>query len=120
MRIGVLGTGVVGQTISEKLASLDHDVMIGTRDPGAALARNTSERAWVPSFGEWHRTNEDVTVGTFADAAAHAELVINATNGQGSLEALEAAGDDNLDGKVLIDISNALDFSQGMPPTLFV
>jgi predicted dinucleotide-binding enzyme len=120
MRVGVLGTGVVGQTIGEKLASLDHDVMIGTRDPAEALARTTSENAWVPPFGEWHNDHEDVTVGTFAEAAAHGELVVNATSGGASLDALGAAGAENLDGKILVDIANPLDFSRGMPPALTV
>jgi 8-hydroxy-5-deazaflavin:NADPH oxidoreductase len=120
MRIGVLGTGVVGQTLSEKLAWLDHDVMVGTRDPQEALSRSTSDKPWVQPFGEWHRSHEDVTVGTFADAAAHGELVVNATAGDASLDALKAAGAGNLDGKIVVDISNPLDYSQGMPPTLLV
>ncbi len=120
MRIGVLGTGVVGETMAEKLASLDHDLMVGTRDPGEALSRATSRYPWVTPFGEWHRNHEDVLVGTFSEAAAFSELVVNATSGDGSLEALEAAGTENLDGKVIIDIANPLDYSQGMPPSLSV
>jgi predicted dinucleotide-binding enzyme len=120
MRIGVLGTGRVGQTIAEKLASLDHDVMIGTRDPEETLSRTTSENAWAPPFGEWHKNHEDVQVGTFAEAAAYGEVVVNGTSGDASLKALDAAGADNLDGKILIDIANPLDFSQGMPPSLTV
>jgi predicted dinucleotide-binding enzyme len=120
MRIGVLGTGAVGQAIAEKVASLDQDVMIGTRDPAEALSRTTSDRSWVPAFGEWHRTHEDVQVGTFAEAAAYGELVVNGTSGSASLEALEAAGAENLEGKILIDIANPLDVSHGMPPSLLV
>ena len=59
-------------------------------------------------------------MGAFAEAAAHGEMVVNATAGTVSLEALEMAGEDNLNGKILIDISNPLDFSRGMPPTLWV
>lgn len=59
-------------------------------------------------------------MATFEDVAARSELVVNATNGAGSLEALHAAGEHNLDGKILIDVSNPLDFSHGMPPSLFV
>jgi predicted dinucleotide-binding enzyme len=58
--------------------------------------------------------------GTFADAASHGELVFNCTSGAGTLDALAAAGEENLRGKVLIDVANPLDFSKGMPPTLFV
>jgi 8-hydroxy-5-deazaflavin:NADPH oxidoreductase len=61
-----------------------------------------------------------VRLGAFAEAAAHGEMVVNATAGTVSLEALEMAGEDNLNGKILIDVSNPLDFSRGMPPTLWV
>jgi 8-hydroxy-5-deazaflavin:NADPH oxidoreductase len=95
MRIGVLGTGVVGTTIAGKLRELRHDVLIGSRSAG-----------------------EDAV--PFAEAAAHGELVFNCTNGNASLDALNAAGAQNLAGKVLIDVSNALDFSQGQPPLVGV
>lgn len=91
MRIGVLGTGVVGRTIAGKLRELGHDVLVGSRTAG-----------------------EDAV--TFAEAAGHGELVFNCTNGNASLDALQAAGEENLAGKVLVDVSNALDVSQGMPP----
>jgi predicted dinucleotide-binding enzyme len=120
MRIAVLGTGSVGQTMGNKLAALGHDVVIGTRDPDEAKARMTSDRDWVPPFGKWHQDHPDVAVATFSDAAADADLVVNATNGAGSIDALKAAGSEHLDGKTLIDISNPLDFSHGMPPSLFV
>ncbi len=95
MKIGVLGTGTVGKTIATKLRELGHDVQIGSRSAG-----------------------EDAVA--FADAAAHGELVFNCTAGTASLEALGAAGTENLAGKVLVDVANALDFSKGMPPTLSV
>jgi predicted dinucleotide-binding enzyme len=120
MRIGVLGTGTVGQTLADKLKSLGHEVMVGTRDPEAAKSRMTSDQDWVRPFGEWHRAHPDVPVVAFSQAAQDAELVVNATNGAASLEVLKAAGSENLNGKTLIDISNPLDFSQGMPPSLFV
>jgi predicted dinucleotide-binding enzyme len=120
MRIGVLGTGIVGQSIAAKVSSLGHEVMVGTRDPQDALSRTTSERAWVPPFGEWHREHQDVKVGTFAEAAAHGELLFNATSGDASLDSIGSAEAESLDGKVLIDISNPLDSSQEMPPPLFV
>jgi 8-hydroxy-5-deazaflavin:NADPH oxidoreductase len=95
MRIGVLGTGVVGTTIANKLRELGHEVLIGSRTAG-----------------------EDAV--PFDDAAAHGELVFNCTNGNASLDALNAAGAENLAGKVLIDVANALDFSQGRPPLVGV
>jgi predicted dinucleotide-binding enzyme len=95
MRIAVLGAGSVGQTLAAKLRGLGHDVWIGTRNP------------------------RDGAV-SYAEAAEAAELVLNATAGAGSLEALDAAGSDNLVGKILIDVANPLDFSHGMPPRLTV
>lgn len=108
MKIGILGTGMVGSAIGSKLVALGHDVKMGSRTAG-----NEKAKAWVAGAGA--RASE----GTFADAAAFGELVFNCTAGSGSLEALSAAGAENLAGKVLIDISNPLDFSKGMPPTLF-
>ncbi len=95
MRIAVLGAGVVGQTLAAKLRELGHDVSIGTRNP------------------------RDGAV-SYAEAAETAELVVNATAGAVSLEALDAAGAENLAGKPLLDVSNPLDFSKGRPPTLSV
>jgi len=107
MKIGVLGTGMVGQAISNRLAELGHEVMIGTREPSQSADKLQSK-------------NETVKVGTFAEAAGFGEILFNTTNGAASLEALNIAGESHLDGKILVDISEPLDFSQGMPPSLFV
>ena len=120
MKLAVLGTGMVGQAIAARLSGLGHDVTIGTRDPRATLARTEPDGMGNPPFATWAADHTQVTLTTFADAARGAELVVNATSGFGALPALEQAGADNLAGKVLIDISNPLDFSQGFPPTLFV
>ncbi len=120
MKIAVLGTGMVGQALAGRLSGLGHDVTIGTRDPQATLARTEPDGMGNPPFPAWAADHCDVSLATFPDAAASAELVVNATNGYGALPALEAAGADNLAGKVVLDISNPLDFSQGLPPTLFV
>lgn len=120
MKIAVFGTGVVGQTISEKLAALGHDVIMGTRSAEDALLRNGTDSFGRPAFSEWHASHPEIKLGTYAEAAAFAALIVNATNGGGSLSALEKAGKENLAGKTLLDISNPLDFSKGMPPTLFV
>ena len=90
MRIGVLGTGMVGRTIAGALAERGHDVRVGSRSAG-----------------------DDAVA--FADAAAHGEVLFNCTNGAASLDALAAAGESNLAGKVLIDVANPLDFSGGGP-----
>lgn len=120
MRFGILGTGTVGRVIGARLASLGHDVTIGTRDVEALLARTEPDAMGNEAFAVWREANARVGLATFAEAAAHGEIVVNATNGGGSLDALRAAGEANLEGKILIDIANPLDFSQGMPPSLFV
>jgi len=109
MRIGILGTGVVGQTIGSRLAQLGHDVMLGARTA-------TNEKAT-----KWASENKPRgTHGTFADAAQFGEIVFNCTSGLVSLDALTAAGAANLDSKTLVDVANPLDFSQGFPPTLTI
>ena len=120
MRLGVLGTGVVGKTITARLAGLEHEVMVGTRDPEATLSRTEPDQFGNPPFSDWQQEHPAVELGTFGEAAAYGEMVVNATSGVVSLEALKIAGEENLNGKILIDISNPLDFSQGMPPTLSV
>ena len=97
MDIAVLGTGSVGATIASKLVSLGHDVMMGSRTAG-----NEKAVAWAQAAGARART------GTFADAAGFGEVVFNCTKGGASLEALRAAGDGALDGKVLVDVSNSI------------
>jgi 8-hydroxy-5-deazaflavin:NADPH oxidoreductase len=118
MKIAVLGTGMVGRTIAGALAGLGHDVVIGTRDPQATLARAEPDMMGTAPFAQWHAENSGISLVPFADAAADAELIVNATNGSGSLAALAAVGTGNLAGKVIMDIANPLDFSQGMPPSL--
>jgi 8-hydroxy-5-deazaflavin:NADPH oxidoreductase len=120
VRLGILGTGTVGKTIAARLAGLEHDVMVGTRNPEETTSRTEPDPYGNPPFSAWQEEHPEVKLGTFAQAAAHGEMIVNATAGAVSLEALEQAGEDNLSGKVLIDISNPLDFSKGMPPSLSV
>ncbi len=101
MRIGILGTGTVGQTFGTRLRNLDHDVTLGAREAGNVRAL------------EWAEAHA-ATSGTFAEAVAGADLVINATAGQYAVNALEMAGGNQaLAGKVVLDVSNPLDFSTG-------
>ena len=120
VRLGILGTGTVGKTIAARLAGLEHDVMVGTRNPEETASRTEPDPYGNPPFSAWQEEHPEVKLGTFAQAAAHGEMIVNATAGAVSLESLEQAGEHNLSGKVLIDISNPLDFSKGMPPTLSV
>lgn len=119
-KFGVLGTGPVGQTVAAKLAGLGHSVFVGTRDPAATMARTSPDTFGNPPFAVWREKHPAIEFGTLAQAAAHGDILVNATNGNGSVEALKAAGESNLGGKILIDIANPLDFSKGMPPSLSV
>jgi predicted dinucleotide-binding enzyme len=105
MRIGVLGSGVVGRTLAAGLHGKGHDVMIGSRDPG-----KLSEWAAAEGAG--------VATGTFAETAAHGEVVMLATLWSGTESALDLAGADALDGKVLIDVTNPLAYGDAPPPGL--
>ncbi|HUH97573.1 MAG TPA: NAD(P)-binding domain-containing protein [Anaerolineales bacterium] len=104
MKFGVLGTGVVGQTIGSKLVHLGHDVMMGARD-----ASNPKAVAWAKS-----ENSPRALFGTFANAAAHGEIIFNCTLGTASLNALRMAGSDNLKGKILVDTANPLDYSNNI------
>ena len=120
MNIAVLGTGMVGQAIAGRLDDLGHTVVVGTRDPEATLARTEPDQMGNAPFSSWHDAHPRIELATFADAAARAELVVNASSGAATLEVLGLAGADNLADKVLVDIANPLDFSAGFPPTLSV
>lgn len=106
MKIGVLGTGAAGQTVASKLVAMGHDVMMGAR---------AADNEKVLGFAQ--RTGGKA--GTFAQAAAHGEMVLNCTRGDTSLGTLSGLAAE-LSGKVLIDVANPLDFSRGFPPTLSV
>lgn len=109
MKVGVLGTGDVGRALGTKLVSVGNEVRLGSR---------TADN---PKAVEWAKKNGDkASVGTFAEAAKFGDVVFNCIAGAVSVEALKLAGSENLGGKVLVDVSNPLDFSKGMPPTLTV
>jgi predicted dinucleotide-binding enzyme len=106
MKIAVFGTGMVGDTIGSRLIELGHQVMMGSR-----TANNEKAQAFVAK----HKSGANA--GTFAEAAAFGELIFNCTKGEASMDALRAAGN-ALDGKIIVDVANPLDFSNGMPPSL--
>jgi 8-hydroxy-5-deazaflavin:NADPH oxidoreductase len=120
MQIAVLGTGVVGRALAVRLVELGHEVIVGTRDVTATMARVDLDAMGNPPFRVWAEANPRLKVASFAGAAAPSEMIVNATSGTGSIAALTAAGEANLADKVLLDIANPLDYSAGMPPTLFV
>jgi predicted dinucleotide-binding enzyme len=104
MQIGVLGSGITGQTIASKLLELGHEVMMGSREEA-----NPTAVAWAKDEGQQH-----ALYGTFMNAAVFGEIIFNCTLGAASLEALQQAGAENLKGKILIDTSNPLDRTTDM------
>ena len=109
MKIGILGTGNVGQTIGTKLIQLGNDVKLGSR-----MAENEKAIEWTRQNGS------KASHGTFAQAAGYANILFNCTAGSASIVALNLAEKENLNGKILIDVANPLDFSNGMPPALSI
>jgi predicted dinucleotide-binding enzyme len=118
--IGIIGSGQVAQTLGSKLLELGHSVMVSSRD--VTVAKDRGDWGVIPSAGEFAAAQKALgrgaAAGSFADAAAFGELIINATAGEHTLDALQSAGTSNLHGKILVDVANPLDFSRGMPPTL--
>ena len=109
MKIGVLGTGMVGEALASKFVSLGHEVKMGARD-----AQNPKAQAWAKKAGG------KASHGTFADAARFGEMIFACTRGDIALDAIRMAGPENFAGKTLVDVANPLDFSHGMPPRLTV
>lgn len=109
MNIGILGSGMVGTTLGTKLVRLGHTVMIGSRS------------ADNPKAAAWARTNgESASHGTFADAAVFGEMILLCTKGDVTLDVIRAANPAHFARKVVIDVTNPLDFSKGVPPSLFL
>jgi len=117
-RIAVLGTGVVGKAIAAKLVETGYDVIIGTRDVAKTESNRERTAMGGPPFSDWHKLHQKVKLETLREAARSGELIFVCTNGAVTLEAIQLAGPDNFDGKTVIDVSNPLDFSRGMPPSL--
>jgi predicted dinucleotide-binding enzyme len=113
--IAVLGTGMVAKAIAGKLASLGHSVKMGTRDPKATLERADKD---MP-IRTWLEARPNVSLATHAEAAAHGAMAWNALHGEAAIGVVKGIASE-LDGKILVDVSNPLDFSKGFPPTLTV
>ncbi len=109
MNIGVLGTGVVGLSIATALTEKGYNVRVGSRT-------TTNEKA-----AEWVKdSNEHATQGNFMDAAGFGDIVFICLSGQHALDVVKALPADVLENKIVVDVTNPLDFSMGMPPTIFI
>ena len=119
MKIGILGTGDVGKTLGSALARRGHDVMLGTRDVRRKMDEKASEDE-PATFRDWMSKNKKIHLGSFAQTAAHGEILMNATAGHASIEALSKVKPADLKDKILIDVSNALGPWGEGPVVLFV
>ena len=108
MRVGVLGTGEVGRRLGDRLLADGHEVTLGSRDPDSPVA------------ADWAAERPGAGHGTFAEAAEGAALLVNATPGRVSSQVLAGLPQRCLDGVVVLDVANPLDFDGGFPPTLAV
>lgn len=115
MKISVLGTGQVGRALAGGLAAVGHEVVVGTRDPAATLARTEPDAQGTPPYARWQEEHPDVRLVALAEAGVHAELLVNATSGAASADALAAAGVGERDGLVVLDVANPLAFTEGGP-----
>src|SRR6266478_1160499 len=106
MKIGILGTGEVGNLLGSRLIEKGHQVMMGGRK-----TNNPKALDFVNKY-----SSENASYGTFAEASGFGEIIFNATNGRFALDALKLAGTD-FAGKIIIDVTNPFNFTT-KPPTL--
>ncbi|HEY7777212.1 MAG TPA: NAD(P)-binding domain-containing protein [Nitrososphaeraceae archaeon] len=110
MKVGIIGSGDVGRKLADGFIELGHSVRIGSRDPNQSKITE-----WIDKHGK-----ENASSGTFADTAVFGEIIVLATLWTGTTEAIHLANPQNLANKVVIDVTNPLDFSKGMPPSLII
>ncbi len=118
MKIAILGSGVVGQALAARFSAIGHEVCMGTRDPERTRARTDPNPQSGISFAAWYARHPEIRLHPFSEIPKDSELYFNATGGGVSIAVLEEVGEGPLEGKVLFDLANPLDFSQGMPPKL--
>lgn len=119
MNITILGTGVVGRTHATKLVELGNTVFMGTQDPAKTMKQDKQDAMGNPPFPVWNKDNQKVQLLPFSEAASKGDIIFEALHGEIAVEVLKSL-EKELEGKILVDISNPLDFSKGFPPTLFV
>ncbi len=107
MRVGILGTGVVGEALASAFIAKGHHVKMGSRTAG-----NEKATAWAKKAGK------DASEGSFDDAALYGDIIFLCLNGEFALDAVGSVGDTSLNGKIVVDVTNPLDFTQGMPPAI--
>jgi predicted dinucleotide-binding enzyme len=96
MKVGILGSAVVGQSLGNAFLAEGHEVMIGTR--------NTSKEELV----KWQKENSSGKIGSFADTAKFGELLVLAVSGDAAENVVNQAGKENFSNKVVIDTTNPI------------
>lgn len=121
MNISVLGTGSVGQALASKLVTLGHNIFMGTRNVENSLNRTEPDGWGNPAPGTWIKNNPEVKLCTYKEAVQKGnDLIVFAMNGNAAMECLKSVGEELLNEKTMLDISNPLDFSKGFPPSLTI
>ncbi|MEG1350363.1 MAG: NAD(P)-binding domain-containing protein, partial [Hafnia sp.] len=118
MKIGIIGSGMVGRAFALRLAELGHNVVVGTRDVFSTLSRTEPDSKGIPAWQFWAKDHPEVSLVTFSDAGQFADVVINATEGAVSMLALEETGIENLKGKIILDLALPLSYAPGRTPRL--
>jgi 8-hydroxy-5-deazaflavin:NADPH oxidoreductase len=116
MKVGILGTGMVGRILAEKFVAGGNEVMIGTRNADETLGKSGQDTLRTPPYKAWQENYPSVKLGTFADTAKFGEIIFIATFGNGATNAIELAGQENFADKIVIDTTNPLDPTKGVPP----
>jgi predicted dinucleotide-binding enzyme len=118
MKIGIIGSGMVGRAFALRLSALGHDVVVGTRDVQATLKRTEPDNKGIPAWQFWAAEHPEIRLVPFPEAGRISEVIINATEGNNSLNALSQVSKDNLDGKIILDLALPLSYSPDRPPHL--
>jgi predicted dinucleotide-binding enzyme len=118
MKIAILGTGIVGRTLADRLHEVGHDIVMGTRDPNATLARTGTDARGQVAFRDWLSERPKIRLAGMSEAAAHGEVIVNALLGVVTLDALSHIDPGAMEGKVLLDTALPLKRHEGLPPTL--
>ena len=118
MKIGIIGSGMVGRAFALRLTELGHDVVVGTRNISATMSRTEPDGKGIPAWQFWAKEHPEIRLVTFSEAGQFADVVINATEGAVSLHALKETGEENLKGKIILDLALPLSYASGRPPRL--
>lgn len=116
MKIGIFGTGTVGRVMAERFLADGNEVMIGTRNVENTLSKSQLNAGEGASYKEWQDKNRKAKLGTFQDTASFGDIIVLATLGNATTHAIDLAGKENFVSKLVIDMTNPLDFSNGIPP----